>query len=532
MLFRLHDFRLIACSLAALCLLTLSVRAAANPSFNLDKVLDRSHLMPKGAHYDATVPDTLDLAERARLSVQGLTSFLNAQANYAPYGHAYFNANPPYMSDLPGGPPNWGKIAESLVLARLMCGSSENLDIEAATLRGMLSPPVERSGGGAAYSADYMAINPAAPTPLSRVMLALMAVYEQAPNSELKRLIDQMADSHVRAAKYQGDLAYYTDPPPDTHETSLGVLGHWLPVFIQGCAIRALTRWSELRGDRNGDGKYLDTAGKLVNFLVQDKFWVAEAGPKAVAGAQRGHFSGHAHAYTQALMGLLCYASARNDARLKEFVRSSYEYLRNFGIARIGLFGEGCATGDMTWLAIQFGVAQVNLLLNRASPWLDVDSYLPFEGKVVIRNKSARKIAVRMPGWVDASAVQSKIKGRAAAPFRVGRYLIWNDVRRGAEITITFPVVETTETHVLKWKQAEFWKESTHPGPSWQPAKEPRQHVCRFRGNTLVEITPRDPGPGYPLYLREEMKATNAPMKRVSRFISVNPASSPKRRDR
>jgi len=35
------------------------------------------------------------------------------------------------------------------------------------------------------------------------------------------------------------------------------------------------------------------------------------------------------------------------------------------------------------------GVAQVNLLLNRASPWLDIDSYLPYEGKVMIRNKTA-----------------------------------------------------------------------------------------------------------------------------------------------
>ena len=34
-------------------------------------------LEPVGRYYEATVPDTLDLAERARLSVHGLTSFLN-----------------------------------------------------------------------------------------------------------------------------------------------------------------------------------------------------------------------------------------------------------------------------------------------------------------------------------------------------------------------------------------------------------------------------------------------------------------------
>ena len=45
------------------------------------------------------------------------------------------------------------------------------------------------------------------------------------------------------------------------------------------------------------------------------------------------------------------------------------------------------------------GAAQVNLLLNRASPWLDVDSHLPYEGRVVIQDKRARTVAVRLPGW-------------------------------------------------------------------------------------------------------------------------------------
>ena len=27
-----------------------------------------------------------------------------------------------------------------------------------------------------------------------------------------------------------------------------------------------------------------------------------------------------------------------------------------------------------------------NLLLNRASPWMDIDSYIPYEGKVVLKN--------------------------------------------------------------------------------------------------------------------------------------------------
>jgi len=57
------------------------------------------------------------------------------------------------------------------------------------------------------------------------------------------------------------------------------------------------------------------------------------------------------------------------------------------------------------------GRAQVNLLLNRASPWLDVDSHLPFQGKVVLRNKAAREIWVRIPLWTDSKQVRCNIGG-------------------------------------------------------------------------------------------------------------------------
>ena len=49
-------------------------------------------LEPVGNSYEAAVPDTLDLAERARLSVHGPTSFVNEKKHYEPYGHARFIA--------------------------------------------------------------------------------------------------------------------------------------------------------------------------------------------------------------------------------------------------------------------------------------------------------------------------------------------------------------------------------------------------------------------------------------------------------
>jgi hypothetical protein len=81
----------------------------------------------------------------------------------------------------------------------------------------------------------------------------------------------------------------------------------------------------------------LDTAGRLTRFLIQPKFWQPEAEPRFFTGAEEAHFKGHVHSYLGALLGLLEYARITNDAWLKEFVRNGYEYIRNMGLAPLGL---------------------------------------------------------------------------------------------------------------------------------------------------------------------------------------------------
>lgn len=402
-------------------------------------------------------------------------------------------------------------------------------------------------------------------------------------------------------------------------------------------ALRALVRWSEL----TGDPQVLELAGKVRNFLMQPRFWVAEAEPRAAAGEDHAHFNGSIHSWLQAQLGLLAYAEAVNDTRIKLFARDCYEYMRNFGIPRIGLFGESCTTADMTMLAIKLsdlgvgdywedvdcyvrnqltemqiveagklsrtvasmpgervedkaenaanqgkaldhdndttdsvvercvglnlsdaahpsripdhsmiwvaccqcnpfvarycawesivrcenGAAQINLLLNRASPWLDIDSHLPYEGRVEIRNKTARTVSVRIPAWVDKDGVRVFNNDREATAFWTNRYLVIDNLKSSDVLTITFPMVESTESYSLMWRQGEFWKECIDPGESWDPTAPAEKYALHFRGNTLVDISPRADGLGYPLYEREAMKAETAPMHRVERFV---PATLPK----
>src|SRR5258708_37466683 len=92
------------------------------------------------------------------------------------------------------------------------------------------------------------------------------------------------------------------------------------------------------------------------------------------------------------------------------------------------------------------GVARVNLLLNRVSPWLDMDSYLPYEGKVVIRNKAAKQLFIRIPRWVDQDKVTAEVNGKRQSNSWVGRYLFLDGTRPGDTIRIDFPMVESKET--------------------------------------------------------------------------------------
>lgn len=148
--------------------------------------------------------------------------------------------------------------------------------------------------------------------------------------------------------------------------------------------------------------------------------------------------------------------------------------------------------------------AQVNLLLNRAARLLDVDSYLPHEGKVVLKNKAARRIAVRIPAWVDRRELRADVSGQEAALDWIGNRAVFAGLNATDVITLRFPVRETTARYTVN-------------------AQTDQQQVftCTFRGSTLVDISPRDTSPAsYPLYLRDHLRTDRAPMKSVTRFVA------------
>jgi hypothetical protein len=152
------------------------------------------------------------------------------------------------------------------------------------------------------------------------------------------------------------------------------------------------------------------------------------------------------------------------------------------------------------------GVATVNMFLNRASDWVDIDSYLPYEGRVVIRNKKARSLHVRIPYWLDVDEVKCFLDDEEVEPTKVGLYLVFENLsgeglfnRKKNVIRIEFPIHTTTSEYRFL----------------------DRNYHLTFRGGTVVNVAPRSKDEGiYQYYVYENPMPSVTPMHTVTRFVA------------
>ena len=476
-----------------------------------------------GTYYEAVVPDTLDLAERAGLGLNHFLGIIREEAKYnyeMPFRVGYRYPSILLMA-LVGLPCTQPKAMEAMAFLRLMTGSTEGLGLEAKMMEMMVS--TQGADGlfwvpGATDETAWREI----PEPFAylhgqgRMLRAMIAWHQYTGDPAWEARIDRLVEGLNKMAVHKEDYAYFpvhghyggsasyqnscytrkgwrdsVEPTDEKAGEEGSLFNH------QGHMPGALATWYQLTGNEEA----LRLSGKLVRFLTKPKFWAdwQKGGYPGVVGAEHAHWRGHFHGHLNTLRAILEYALATNDSRLKDFVRDGYEWMRQMGFARIGFFDpQGCGTGRVIGLAVKLtkagigdywedvdqyirnygieaqvvpedmeyvrqaakaagfdlneeqerllekmvggfnhipikhevllccsphgnmglfyawegmlgydrGVAQINLLLNRASPWVDIDSYLPYEGKVVLRNKTAREAFVRMPLWVDRKAVR------------------------------------------------------------------------------------------------------------------------------
>ncbi|NLG26382.1 MAG: hypothetical protein GX557_00595, partial [Chloroflexi bacterium] len=157
--------------------------------------------------------------------------------------------------------------------------------------------------------------------------------------------------------------------------------------------------------------------------------------------------------------------------------------------------------------------ADVNLWLNRRSPWLDVWSWLPHEGRLQLNNKGLRDIAVRLPGWMSPAQVRCSIDGEDATPSRLGHRLLFTGLRGDEEIVLEAPVPTETTTYAL----ANLNHRTYGAGPE--------RYECTFRGNTAVRVVKPGVHPGgqdlswYRLWQRDALLAERAPLHAAAEYV-------------
>ncbi len=170
-----------------------------------------------------------------------------------------------------------------------------------------------------------------------------------------------------------------------------------------------------------------------------------------------------------------------------------------------------CCTGNATralyylWrhiLDYQDGALRVNMLLNRASPWVDVFSHIPYEGKVRLEvKKDCTSLMVHAPEWVPSGSdeIVVTIDGRKHGYTWKDRYLDLGSVGAGREVILEFAIGERSVP--------------VNMGD--------REYTVVVKGNTVVHIDP--PGRVSPIFQRDHYRSNQVRWRKVQRYVSDEP---------
>ncbi len=353
----------------------------------------------EGQPTGVAVPATLDLAEQARLGLNGLLGTLDPAADYDPYFLTFFLANPPYMlhwsSMYSGVLP---KYLEALPLLRLASGSNQDRDLEQAMLKAVVrniahdgliydeEKPNRPWNCGIGYGVRSWHEDYANLAGNGRLIVGFYHYYALTGDpiwlERMARTAQRMLDLVIQ----KDDYAYYPNVGLGndfSYPKHSGWVHTWEPahgmegsegatLFYQSQPIRGLIRWYR----QSGDERALEVSRRLTNFILQPHFWGGYHDLDPASGATRGHFWGHYHGHTAVLRALLEYAVAINDWTVKQFVRDAYNYAHQHAVPQLGIFPhdngrtEGCTIADMVALAIQLSDAGLG------DYWDDVDFYV------------------------------------------------------------------------------------------------------------------------------------------------------------
>ncbi len=348
-----------------------------------------------GEYYEVMVPDTLDLAENARLGINHFTESIRKELNYEMIMGVNFQSDSINVSmHMSGLACCQAKCMEAMAMERIMSGSKQNMDREANMLEMMASNVGEEGIWWVPKITNEPWMGPEEFMPYAnthgegRMLRAMMSWYQYTGDERWKTIIDRMVDGLDKVfVVHKDDYAYvptagwmpeeyfrscYVKGPgwKDTTEPENEKAGEEGSLFNHQANIAGpLATWYALTGNEQA----LRLSGELVRFLIKPKFWADFQGGcyPGVIGAEHAEWQGHFHGYANALRSILDYAIVTNDERLKSFVRDGYEWCRvaQGAIPSIGKVGDtqGCGVGRFIGLAVKMSLCGIG------DYWEDVD---------------------------------------------------------------------------------------------------------------------------------------------------------------
>jgi hypothetical protein len=353
-----------------------------------------------GARYTDEIPDTLDIAERARLGINCLTGITDPLADHEIFWFADFYRDPPVMvHDFSDWCQNVEGMMESLPLLRIASGSDQNSDVDRIWMETLLKSigpdglvyipfegrpwarknpcwvtPIWKADGTTTDPSDAAVRQVTNPNLWPRAMAAMMIYQTRDGNPIWHQAIENMIHGMSALASDQGDYAFFPAGgyEPIMHFTGGGAAGQQeMPtgyLALDGGNVRViqgLAQYYRLTGFESA--RVL--AGKLVNYIryhsdaydahgrfrfsafekANPQWFVdysrANGGTPTLEEVESQTLGGHFHSHTLGVLCVLEYALTVDNRETLEWCRSSYEWAKTKGNSLIGFFPEFIVPG-------------------------------------------------------------------------------------------------------------------------------------------------------------------------------------------
>lgn len=341
----------------------------------------------RGTQQQATVPASLDLAERARLAVNGMTEPTDPDTDYRVYWKVTFRSSPPVMYHDFSDTGITMKFMESVPRMRMMSGSEQGLHVEQrwkeALLR-MIAPdglvatpmvgrdyfrPNAAKQRGSSFTGSYeheqiidMQVNGLA--------LGAVATFAALDDRAFWEPIGRgIVDGLTTMAVHEGEVAYFPKAiyaPSERGDPGLPRPLGTLPAFAMWPARRLIPFYLV-----TGYKPALDLAGRLCRYMPEQsqyfgpnfEFLSDDPDP---AGARHDVVHFHHHAMT--ILAWVEYGLAAGDDAMLQMAQQAFDKAKTYGECLTGFFPESvgddvphtaeiCEVGDMVRVAVKLAAA-------------------------------------------------------------------------------------------------------------------------------------------------------------------------------